>query len=189
MAREYLQEHGGAVERTVFVRITTSAECIHGISAVGYNVCVYVEGERWAGLDGSDRLKTVIHEYIHVLQHELGCYRIPQWLYEGMAEHAAQTITADAGFTIYAEELAKATALREDSGDRRPLADFENGRKAASLGDYANWFVATDQLAGGAGIAAARELCEAVGEGTPWDDAFAASFAVSVEDFYESFDQ
>ncbi len=188
LAEDFLRRAGGgSVERTVFVRITTTNECAHGVSARGYVVCANVDNAGWRALDFGARVKVAAHEYYHVLQHELGCYDVPQWLFEGSAEYMAFRVMTDAGFLEpQAATVASIQRVLAVFGSPPALIN-DTSRRSAGLDQYAYWGLAVDQLLLVPGIGALRNFCADVGAGTGWEQAFLTAFGRTPSQFVASF--
>jgi hypothetical protein len=138
------------------------------------------------------------HEYVHVLQAELGClpkqvtYR---WIIEGMATDLAWRALIEAGRATDAR--AKRTIRRDGALDTNlePLANYEleTGRDR----EYALWHLAVRRLLrkavdDGAAPAPRPEValyrfCARVGRGHSWRAAFRRSFGLRVGHFYADF--
>jgi hypothetical protein len=147
------------------------------------------------------------HEYVHVLQAELGClpgsrqFRF-RWLAEGMAEAVAwrALIAAGRASNRRVEDTIRADALPDHGlvgSDLQPLAAYERADGADR--EYALWHLAVRHLLSDAVDSGAaprahpeislRRFCERVGEGMHWRDAFARAFGQPVERFYSEFEQ
>lgn len=188
LAESFLADSGGgSVERTVFVRITTSNECAHGVSARGYIICANVDNSGWRGLDFGERVKVAAHEYYHVLQHELGCYDVPQWIFEGAAEFVSFRVMTDAGFLEPQAATLAAIARVLDVFGTPPALINDISRRPAGLDEYAYWALAMDQLTLVPGITSLRTFCADVGGGTSWREAFVASFGQTPTEFTSAF--
>lgn len=187
LAEDFLGRFGGAVERTVFVRITTTNECPNGVSARGYVVCANVDNSGWRGLDFSDRVKVAAHEYYHVLQHEIGCYDVPQWIFEGAAEYMAFRVMTDAGFLEpQAATLASIQRVLDVFGTPPTLMN-DTSRRPAGLDEYAYWALAVEQLTIIQGLGSLRNFCADVSAGTGWEQAFLAAFGQTPAQFSSAF--
>lgn len=188
LAEDYLaRAGGGAVARTVFVRITNTNECPNGVSARGYVICANVDSNGWRGLDFGERIKVASHEYYHVLQHELGCYDVPQWLFEGSAEYVAFRVMTDAGFVEPQDATLASIERVLDVFGSPPVLINDTSRRPAGLDEYAYWALAVDQLTLVPGITSLRNFCADVGAGTGWEDAFLASFGQTPSEFVSAF--
>jgi hypothetical protein len=212
-AQRYMESRlGRTVHGHVEARIARSNGCrpfqSPGGSLVGEAdrgfLCIDTANLHWKWLVLKDRLaatSTAAHEYVHVLQAELGClskgsesrYR---WILEGMAEYVAwRALVADGkvGAARVAREIRESGPLSPWLG---PLSAYEHegGRDQA----YALWHLAIqhvlrEAVAAGAAPAARREIalrrfCQRAGAGVPWRTAFERSFGFPVDKFYARFD-
>jgi len=164
-------------------------------------VCIDTTSLAWQWLvlkDLTAATSISAHEYVHVLQAELGClpkqitYR---WIIEGMATDLAWRALIAAGRATDAR--AKRTIRRDGAFDTNlePLANYEV--EAGRDREYALWHLAVRRLLRkavdqGAAPAARPELallrfCVRVGHGRPWRAAFKRSFGLSVASFYADF--
>jgi hypothetical protein len=141
------------------------------------------------------------HEYVHVLQGELGCLQSPRdesfrWITEGAAEDVSWRALVAAG---RATDARVARRIRSDGAfdpNLLPLRAYE--REGGRDPEYALWHFAIQRLLARAvadGVAPARRpevalvrFCDRVGAGRAWKSAFRRSFGVSVERFYASFE-
>jgi hypothetical protein len=203
---------GRAVEGPVEARVARSNGCrpfqaageaIVGEAQAGF-LCVDTASPAWKWLMLKDRLAAAAsagHEYVHVLQDELGCLHSLRgerfrWLVEGMAEEVSWHALVAAGL------VSERKVMREiaDSGafdpNLEPLRRYETdgGRDP----EYALWHLAVMRLvehASAAGVApeqrpelALRRFCDRVGAGRPWRRAFRRSFGISTGGFYARFE-
>jgi hypothetical protein len=167
-------------------------------------LCVDTANVQWRVLIHSDRAAALAvsgHEYVHVLQSELGC--LPSggeqryhWIVEGMATHIAWRALVAGG---QAGDAHVRTAIRRDGAfdpQSEPLRHYERG--GGRTAQYSRWHAAIRSLmrtavATGAAPAAVPEVslrvfCERVGAGVAWRTAFARSFGLSLEEFYARFE-
>jgi hypothetical protein len=156
------------------------AEDLLGGMTDGHVICLYTESRGWpkdAGTQGA----VAAHEALHVLQTELGCTaRAPRWFVEGSAELLSTRAMARPGMTqddIAAYYGATAALNGFSPGGLRPSErsmgqlNYPEAAFAAATLDHGN----------------PRRLvafCRAVGRGTDWPRAFAATFGESVNAFY-----
>jgi hypothetical protein len=146
------------------------------------------------------------HEYVHVLQAELGCLSNGtngrfRWLVEGMAEEVSWRALISAGWVTdrHVERAIARDALPDlGLGDRGlyPLAAYERANGADR--EYALWHLAVRRLLRAAvedGAAprvqpeiALRRFCERAGREGDWRRAFARSFGEPVTTFYHEFE-
>jgi hypothetical protein len=140
------------------------------------------------------------HEYVHVLQGELGCLsgearKRYRWIAEGMAEEVSWRAL------VAAHRIGGSRIAREIHGsgafdpNLQPLQAYE--REGGRDPEYALWHLATRRLlreAVATGSApskrpemALRRFCRRVGKGTPWRAAFRRSFGLTTDAFYTEF--
>jgi hypothetical protein len=189
MAEEFSAENlGGAVQRQILVIVTTEALCIHGAVTVGYEVCINVGNKNWQAIPADYlKIKIAAHEYFHVWQHELRCYREPKWLFEGAPEYLAyEAITGQSLVDPVAASVAQQLVLKEAS-PLPALSQFEVAYSAPTEAHYALWYFAVQQLMQGHEPLALRDFCRMDHEGGDWQSAFAEVFGESPAAFYERF--
>jgi hypothetical protein len=192
----YERRHFGVVvTEPTDVRLLPGTRCGDGIPApegnvggvaVNHLICVYTEAPALTDA-GVGRRLVVAHEAVHVLQTELGCTHrgteAPVWFLEGMADLVATRALIPAGWTeakldAHLEDAARLEGL--SPGGLRP-------REASRTGlDYWEAARAVAELDRGNGR---RDVsfCRAVGRGTTWPAAFAATYGESVNRFYTRF--
>jgi hypothetical protein len=165
-------------------------------------LCVDTATLSWQWLMLKDRLAATsisAHEYVHVLQAEIGCLHADEyrWIVEGMATDLAwQTLVAAGRVT----DARVARTIRQDGAfdpTLEPLSNYE--REDGRDQEYALWHLATRRLlreavADGAAPAGRPEVallrfCKGVGRGRPWRRAFARSFGMPVGKFYARFEK
>jgi hypothetical protein len=173
-------------------------------------LCVATRNLHWKWLVQTDppAAKAVsAHEYVHVLQAELGCLRSDRnemfrWLVEGMAEEMSWRALVAARQTTdrRVEKEIRADALPSygiGGRDLYPLASYERADGADR--EYALWHLAVRRLmktAVDSGAAPAsrpevslRRFCARVGHGLDWRAAFVRSFGRPIGDFYARFER
>jgi hypothetical protein len=166
-------------------------------------LCVDTANAHWQVLVHSDPLAALAvsgHEYVHVLQAELGC--LPErdqqeyrWIVEGMATHVAWQALVSGG---RASDARVRRAIERDGAfesHSQPLRHYE--RAEGRTPQYALWHAAVRSLLRAAvrnGAAPAgrpevalRAFCERVGGGASWRAAFERSFGLSPDSFYARF--
>jgi len=179
-----------------------AGEAIVGEADKGF-LCVDTASPAWQWLMLKDRLAASAaagHEYVHVLQGEMGCLRPPtgesfRWLMEGMAEEVSWQALVAAHRTT-PRRVAK--EIRENGAfDRNleplPAYETQGGRDP----EYALWHLAVLRLVRQAvrsGAASSRRpeaslgrFCTSVGRGIPWHAAFERSFGIPLDRFYARF--
>jgi hypothetical protein len=200
------------VRRPVEGRIAHSSSCRalqeSGGAPVGEAkqgfLCIDTASLSWQWLmlkDTDAATATVAHEYVHVLQGELGCLADDRgqhfrWMVEGMASELGWRALVAAGRVRDARvDRAIRAGGAFDTG-LQPLAGYEiaDGRDR----EYALWQLAVRWLldvAVGTGAAPAGHpetsllrFCERVGRGRSWRTAFRRSFGLPVTTFYSRFE-
>jgi hypothetical protein len=186
---------------------SSSADAI-GEAAHGF-LCVATSNLHWQWLVKKDLVAAIAvsgHEYVHVLQAELGCLPAGsprfRWLAEGMAEAIAWRALVSSG---RADDARVARSVREDALPNPgligrglyPLAAYEHADGADR--EYALWHLAVRRLLLAAvdeGAAprtrpdiSLKRFCERVGAGTEWRKAFERSFGLPVGRFYREFER
>lgn len=137
-----------------------------------------------------DRQKTAAHEYVHTWQGDLGCFPVPIWFTEGMAEYIAyETLVID-GLLTDAEVLEFHRHIR-----RAPLQATLQELESSFPSDaypYSVGYFAVRQLIRARDTLQLRGFCEAVASARSvnrdWRSVFADSFGISVESFYAQFE-
>jgi hypothetical protein len=172
-------------------------------------MCIATRNLHWQGLIEKDLTAAVAvsaHEYVHVLQAELGCLLDGgalrfRWLVEGMAEEVAWRALIRSGRVSNArvEHTIRIDALPTHGlagHGLYPLAAYE--RADGGDREYALWHLAVRHLLrvavkrGSAPRAhpeiSLRRFCERVGEGLGRREAFERSFGEPVASFYSEFE-
>lgn len=167
-------------------------------------ICIDTASPGWQWLVRKDLTAATAvsaHEYVHVLQDELGCLapgeRHFHWLIEGMATEVAWRALVAAGRST--ETRLERTMIENGTFDPNleSLARYE--REGGRDAEYALWQLAVGQLlrhavsAGAAPMARPERalglFCSRVGRGQRWRTAFARSFGLSVHSFYTGFER
>jgi hypothetical protein len=202
---------GRTVRRHVEARVAHSNGCrpfqkageaLVGEAQRGF-LCIDTSSPAWQWLMLKNRLSATAaagHEYVHVLQGELGCLEAPagqhyRWLLEGMAEQVSWQALVAAG---RARPSRVAREIRENGAfdsNLEPLRSYE--RAGGRDPEYALWHFAVDRLLGDAAATVARRqperalrrFCVRVARGQRWHDAFRRSFGLAVEKFYAGFER
>lgn len=133
---------------------------------------------RGAGEKGDDLDRVLAHEFAHALIRSLATRNLPTWLNEGLAS------------VLEGDELGWATGIVGRAGKmpslRRlaaPFAQFSGGEAAFA---YAASAVAARRLLDEAGGPAIANLLRDLGDGVPFEDAFAHRIQKSLADFEAS---
>jgi hypothetical protein len=167
-------------------------------------MCIDTSTPGWQWLIAKDRMAATAlaaHEYVHVLQAEIGCLPAPRgqqfrWIIEGMASEVGwQSLVAARRVT---DARVKRTIVRDGALDPNlePLRSFE--RDGGRNPEYALWQLATRRLLAAAVQAGAvpssrRDValvrfCSRVAHGQRWRRAFRRSFGLPLERFYARFE-
>jgi hypothetical protein len=210
-------ELGRTVQNPVEARVAHRNGCRPFESSSGDSIgeadhgflCVSTKNLHWQWLVDKDPVAAVAvsgHEYVHVLQAELGCLDGDgglrfRWLVEGMAEEVAWQALVSSGRVSRArvDRTIRTDALPAHGLVGRglyPLAAYERADGADR--EYALWHLAVRHLLRDAVDAGAaprarpeislRRFCERVGGGLGWRAAFSRSFGQPVERFYAEFE-
>jgi hypothetical protein len=203
---------GQTVEHKVEARIARSNGCrpshaageaIVGEGKAGF-VCVDTASLAWRWMMLKDRLAASAsagHEYVHVLQGELGCLSSPlgerfRWVLEGMAEQVSWRALVAAHLTTERRVMREIRGSGAFDPNLEPLRAYETdgGRDP----EYALWHLAVRRLlahavATGAAPArrpelALRRFCDRVAARRPWRRAFREAFRISTDRFYARFE-
>ena len=181
-ADEVSPEHRAEALKEVTNVITFFAERF-GAHSPSLTVSMPHTGDCWAvpGLIKLTDLAFVCaaHEYFHVLQYHLAGARSwgPDWLVEGSATYAEEAY--DGGLE-FRRAIAPAGASYVASIRETELAD--QTRLSYHLG-----FLAADWLVGHAGERSLLQYYRLLPDHDSWEEAFAAAFGLTIEDFYERF--
>jgi hypothetical protein len=176
-------------------RTDSSDREVIGQGSAGF-ICVDTANVEWQVLINTDppaATAVSAHEYVHVLQAELGCLpdgddKRYEWIVEGMATHFAWRALQAAGI---ASDAHVRRAIRRDGAydhSSGPLREYEV--KGGRTAQYALWHAAIRWLLHDTGRtdAALHDFCARVGAGSRWRTAFARSFGLSVVEFYARFE-
>ncbi len=176
-----------------------------GVAEAGYrNVAIYTGGEFWRNADDVSRVQVVAHEYVHVVQLELEGERLanqtfatstdqvppggPFWLLEGSAEFLSWSIVEDMRLGSLDEKLSE----YKQRATANPTRLDEMETYVGYIGAGPNGIASATE-----GVAALLQdrppsdlfrLWRLIGEGLPWQSAFAAVFGRPVADFYQTFE-
>ena len=130
--------------------------------------------------------RVLAHEYFHVLQKELSNYNTkgtPGWLYEGTATYEGMTYTEQ-----YESKYRNRAIIRGANydGDLRDLAT--EGQWEPTFG-YPLGALATEFLTEQAGASSHVEYRRLLSVTATWQEAFASAFRMTVDEFYEAFEE
>ena len=120
------------------------------------------------------------HEYFHVIQYELagGRSRGPHWLVEGSATYAEEAYEGDLDFrrAIAPAGASYVASIRETESANQVRLNYHLG------------FLAADWLVGQAGERALLQYYRLLPSHDGWEEAFAAAFGLTIDEFYERFE-
>lgn len=165
-----------------------------GISMVSGAIYLYIS-ERWSNMARAERMRGATHEYFHQVQYALSKrnwqgIQAPTWLLEGSAQYASFRVFIDYQFLesqrVYEISKDMIWGLHRGLGSLEASSQpqAEDSRAAYNLG-----LVATEYLAKTYGDESVMKKFWAIRATTrTWQDAFRATFGISVEDFYNQFD-
>jgi hypothetical protein len=158
----------------------------------------------WHGLDATQRLRAVAHEFVHVIQLEQTGSQVadatlsgrieavppagPFWLLEGSAEVVSWLVLQELGLGVYAEALFDyAAEATDDSTTLGELESFlgyrDGGREGLALS-----VLASDYLLRSRSLEALFDFWREVGRGADWTTAFTRQFGVPPAFFYVAFE-
>ena len=160
------------------------------------SLCVDTANVEWQLLIRNHRAEAAAipaHEYVHVLQAELGCLpsggdRDYRWLVEGMASHIGWQALVRSGSVRDADVRRSIRRNGAFDASLQGLRMYE--RRGGRTAQYARWHLAVRYLLRTAARAepALVRFCAEVGGGRAWRSAFLSSFGLSVFDFYARFE-
>ena len=157
-------------------------------------------GSDWfASAPREHQMKVAAHELYHAYQTSLSGLRSgspedtvpesgPRWLNEGSAEFSAYRSMSDIGVLSYEAERGRLV----EGGKRadRPLSEIEKQEGFRAVRDsYKYSLLAAELLASYAGEEGLIHYYKLTQPGTTWQAAFKAAFGMTVEEFYELFEE
>src|SRR5215207_5972044 len=128
LAQDYVREELGAEVETPTIVNAVPAEPRNGSDLVGlstsHSLVVFTGSEGWQETAPFDRVHVVVHEYMHVVQQELGGDRLdaPLWLDEGIAEYVGFQAVIEAGL-VSDQDVEDYNALQVLFADPLPPLD------------------------------------------------------------------
>lgn len=147
----------------------------------------------------NQRIKFILHEYIHVLQFDLAgpqpdCCQSdqvstigPAWLVEGTAEYLNFLFFGDQGVLDFRRFMqGQQDFAKSISASLRELETQQGLRSEAGRGALA--VVAVDFAVSLAELRALVDFWQAIGGGASWQTAFNSSFGLSIDEFYQEFE-
>jgi Ca2+-binding RTX toxin-like protein len=150
-------------------------------------ISVFTSGEGWSNGAPYFRVKTIAHEYFHLVQYGLArgsdnVISAPLWLLEGSAELVGYgAVAAD---ELYSFSAAR-SAMRNGAVSLRQTLDDCSAESGCA---YFLGFLATDRLVTPIGLSALVRFFTVLGNGTDWEDAFSGAFGERVDEFSRRFE-
>lgn len=160
-------------------------------STLGRSIVVYTGSKVWQSITPLERIETLVHEYFHVYQDVLteeSTAAVPLWFTEGSAEAVGFQVVSQLGVAdqteIYNLNLYSLTEYPIDG----PLSDLQTG-DSMSADSYPLAYIAVQYLLGSKGmsVAALGAVYTQMQQGASFEDAFAAVFGTSLDQFYTDF--
>ena len=196
LAQRYLSENFGieiSQPTIVNVRATGAPANPSEVGASMMNsIIIYTKSHGWYAAPPFSRIGTVIHEYIHVYQHnelEHGTAFVPAWMIEGTAEYFSTDALIGHGLVDRADaDLYNLWALSQTPALGN-LDEYESiqAYQQESASVYALSFLGMQYLAREGGLQSIADFFALVGEGDAWEDAFSSAFGVDPARFYADF--
>lgn len=179
------------------------AGCSHldqdvGMASGNGGIYINIGSEGWQRNRDSLRTMVVIHEYLHIIQFYLsgGAQHFkpetgPDWLIEGSADYLAYRAIDDEKLFDYAR--ARSNKLDVAKQVRVPLNGLDQGPNAKDLENYRKYglgFMACEFLAVNyGGDKKILTYFSTINSANPWQNAFKQVFGVSVDEFYDKFEE
>jgi hypothetical protein len=156
-------------------------------------------GSTWSQTKREDKILQLVHEYFHVIQHDLVGGNFldadlrgggPKWLLEGAAVVFTDQVLMAAGGPLasHASFVRKSVYGTPATG---PLQQYETNDRLRNppdgsgiAGGYARSMKAVDSLLVNHDLSDLMSFWEYQGQGLSWRDAFVAAFGEPIEQFY-----
>ena len=197
LAQRYmLDAHGIELATPPIVNVKASGAPLDpseiGESSLG-SITIYTRSPGWRNQPPFSRLGVVVHEYVHVVQHQLlkdGGASVPAWMIEGSAEYFAGDALVRDGLigrsTVDDEEL---WLLGQGPG-LGPLTDYESitAYQQESAAVYGLAYLGIKSLVGQRGAKSVSTFFVLAGASNDWESAFRIAFGEEPADFYASFE-
>jgi len=166
-------------------------------SDLGY-AFVNTTSDWWKNASDTERMKVVIHEYLHTIQHDSSNKSVggavdvvpgagPRWLSEGIAEFLAYLPLVDNGIISYNEIRNHWIGRMIWSDTSLDTMETWNGF-AANLVNTGFSALASEFLATKAGVPALITYYQNLKPNTPWQTTFNQTFGISPKEFYQQFE-
>lgn len=146
-------------------------------------------GNWWKRTLEKERIKTVVHEMMHIVQYELygngkrGFSNVPIWLVEGQAEYLARLIESEWGIKPLDVQETLLIECRQFDLDDIAVYSDKNGNCIYVQGEQV--FV----LLAGLYSEKSFEVWRFLGEGNAFENAFKMVYGIDVAEFSDLFDQ
>jgi hypothetical protein len=195
LGQDYVQEALGAEIETPTIVNAVPAAPRTGADLVGlstsHSLVVFTGSDGWEETAPFDRVHVVVHEYMHVVQQELGGDRFgaPLWLDEGIAEYVGFQTVIEAGL-VADQDVEDYNALQVLFDDPLPpLDELERpvDFQSQSASVYGLSYLAVKQLIGDRPDAI-RRYYERLDSGANWRAAFQSAFRTNPRTFYQEFE-
>lgn len=147
----------------------------------------------WTNNTTALREKVVVHELFHTVQNYLSRNHAPNeeatWMREGSAEFIGFSAMADAGQGTFASYRQMMLSEMKAQSASVPLNVLENQQQSQTYGysAYSVGFFAVERLVALKGTGALLEYWKQIGGGKSWQDAFAAAFGQTTDQFSSDF--
>src|SRR6478609_6195753 len=156
------------------------------------SIVIYTKSHGWYAAPPFSRIGTVIHEYVHVYQHNTlkdGTTLVPAWMIEGTAEYFSTDALIGHGLVSREDaDLYNSWSLSQ-APELKNLDDYESiqAYKQESASVYALSYFGMQLLARDHGLQSIADFFTFAGEGDAWEDAFSSAFGVDPAQFYADF--
>ena len=178
---------------TINVRGTDDTTSTGAVAFSGGDfIVVFTGSPGWAALSPANRIRVVIHEYIHEFQHDAlgdGLHALPAWFVEGMAEYLSYDAVLMLGLLegraiadYHAWAIASAVNL---PGLQRLETDDAFYHEIGPT--YSLAYLALNVLMEGHDPGNLIAFLDRIEDGQTWQEAFRNTFGQSVSDFYATF--
>lgn len=157
-------------------------------------IVIYTGSSGWINASPFNRIHVVVHEYLHVYQHDLtgfGDDLLPAWLIEGTADYLAYDAVAEIGLIApRAVRDYQAWAVAEGP-DLSELAAYESlpAFQDAAGPVYNLSYLAVQFLLADLAPEALGRYFAAINDGFDWQPAFVRTFGRDMQSFYTAFDE
>lgn len=146
------------------------------------------------------RISVVVHEYAHIVQNYSSSKQTatpltlgfgPLWLIEGAADYLSSWVVASEHIAEY--DTLRASRVQAAKKIRLPLRTIESRQGAHDAGggsEYTMGFLSTEFLAKNfGGEQNVLKFYKATATAPTWTEAFKATFGVTIDEFYDKFEE